>query len=140
MIKTKTIPPTRRRRSSPIPDCGSVPPAPGVPVIVAVAVMVPVLVAAGEPTTKTGVLMTAVDEGIGVSVGAVVTAATTTPRVGVVTATRRVGGADVPRNLGIRKTPPTAINPSRSKPTKPSAITTNNRLGPPPAGAISAMF
>jgi len=113
-------------------------PVPGVPVKTVVAVTVLVEVT-GVPGTMTGVLITEVAGGIGVSVAT--STATGATRVGVVTATRTVGGgADVPRSLGMNRTPPTAINPNRSKPTKPIAITTNNRLGPPPAGTISAMF
>jgi hypothetical protein len=140
MIRTKMIPPTRRSRSSPRPDFGSVPPEPVVPVMVAVAAIT--LVAADVPTIKTGVLITEVAVGMGVSVdvGVSVAAASATLRVGVVTAMRSVGDAFDPRSLGIKKTPPIAISPNRSKPTKPRAITTNSRLGPPPAGAISAMF
>jgi len=112
-------------------------PVPGVPVIVPVAVIATVAVDVGPAV---GGARTAVAVGAGVSVAVGATAGART-RVAVATATRTVGDtAVVWKTLGIIKIPPTATNPSRSKPTKPMAITTKSRLGPPPAGAISAMF
>jgi hypothetical protein len=88
-------------------------------------------------TTKVAGAITGVvvSVGGGVFVGVVA-------RVGVVKAFTETVGAVVVfgDRLFNKKNAPTAMMPRTSKPPKPSAMIRNNRLGPPPAGAISAIL
>jgi len=115
-------------------------PVPGVPVISPVAVITPPAAgAAPDDELEPGAFATERTEvfvGAGVSVGDRVLVGLT---VGVVAATL-IANVGATAGLGDKpfkqKNAPTAMMPMTNKPPKPIAMMRNNRLGPPPAGAI----